>query len=80
MFSIGTHACVYETLIPFRGRYPFCVHLLKETVKYGIKMVCLTDVYTSYLLNVRIYADKNSDRVTLTEDEKKLQKSTPADI
>lgn len=40
--------------------------------KYGIKVMCLADAKTSYLLNAYIYSGKGSDNVGLTEGEKEL--------
>lgn len=71
-YSIGTHACIDEMLVPFRGRCKFKVYMPQKPAKYGIKIMALTDARTHYLANAYIYYGKNSDGINLTSDEKKL--------
>lgn len=80
VYSIGAHACVDETLIPFRGRCPFRMYMPNKPAKYGIKLICLTDAHNSYLLNAYIYVGKDSDGKSLTKEEQKLLKPTQAVI
>lgn len=72
--SIGTHACIDEMLVPFRGRCKFKMYIPKKPAKYGINIMSLTDARTHYLSNVCIYFGKNSDGVSLTNEEKRLSK------
>lgn len=78
VYSIGAHACVDETLIPFRGRCPFRMYMPNKPARYGIKLICLTDAHNSYLLNAYIYVGKDSDGKFLTRDEQRLLKPTQA--
>lgn len=80
VYSIGAHACVDETLIPFRGRCPFRMYMPNKPARYGIKLICLTDAHNSYLLNAYIYVGKDSDGKCLTKEEQKLLKPTQAVI
>lgn len=78
VYSIGAHACVDETLIPFRGRCPFRMYMPNKPARYGIKLICLTDAHNSYLQNAYIYVGKDSDGKSLTIEERKLLKPTQA--
>lgn len=71
-YCVSSEVTVDEMLVPFRGRCPFRVYMPKKPKKYGIKVLCLADAKTSYLLNAYIYSGKDSDSVGLTEEEKKL--------
>ncbi|KAJ8889936.1 hypothetical protein PR048_009441 [Dryococelus australis] len=75
-YTIGAHACVGEALIPFRGRCRFRMRIPNKQAKYGIKLMCLTDMHNSYLLNSYIYVGKNSDGVTLSDEERNFTKPT----
>lgn len=66
------YVTVDEMLVPFRGRCGFRVYMPKKPKKYGIKMMCLTDSKTSYLVNAYIYTGKNSDGMGLSEKEKEM--------
>ncbi|KAJ8869937.1 hypothetical protein PR048_028948 [Dryococelus australis] len=76
LYTIGAHACVDEALIPFRGRCRFRMYIPNKPVKYGIKLMCLTDVHNSSLLNSYIYVGKHSDGMTLSDEERKFNKPT----
>lgn len=71
-YCVSSEVTVDEMLVPFRGRCPFRVYMPRKPKKYGIKVLCLADAKTSYLLNAYIYSGKDSDSVGLTEEEKKL--------
>ncbi|KAJ8867130.1 hypothetical protein PR048_032993 [Dryococelus australis] len=60
-YAMDAHICVDETLVPFRGSVHFIVYMPMEPAKYGIKLLCLTDVNNSYLYNAYIYRGKGSD-------------------
>lgn len=77
-FSIGTHACIDETLIGFRGRCSFVMYMPKKPNKYGVKLMSLTDARTSYLYNAYIYSGKGSDGIGLSAEQKKLKVPTQA--
>jgi hypothetical protein len=71
VYSIRARACVDETLIPFRGQCRFRMYMPSKQAKYGIKIMCLTDVHSSNLYNAYIYVGKDSDGATLSEEKKK---------
>lgn len=53
MYSTGTNVTVDEMLVPFRGRRALRTYLPKKPKKYGVKIMCLTDSITSYLIFTR---------------------------
>lgn len=59
-------------LVGFRGRCKFKMYMPAKPNKYGLKMQCLADANTHYVLSTYLYTSKGSDGVTLSEDEKKL--------
>lgn len=71
-YSVSSEVTIDEMLVPFRGRCGFKVFMPKKPKKYGIKVMCLCDAKTSYLLNAYIYTGKGSDSVGLNEAEKNL--------
>lgn len=72
MYCVSSEVTIDEMLVPFRGRCSFKVYMPKKPKKYGIKVMCLADAKTSYLLNAYIYSGKGSDSIGLTEAEKQL--------
>lgn len=70
-YSPSEYVTIDEMLVPFRGRCPFRVFMPKKPKKYGMKVMCLTDARTSFLVNAYIYTGKDSDGVGLTEEERK---------
>ncbi|CAB3232826.1 unnamed protein product [Arctia plantaginis] len=60
-------------LVAFRGRCKFKVYMPKKPTKYGIKIQCLTDARSGYLLNVHIYVGKHSDSQNLTAEYQEIQ-------
>lgn len=72
IYRPSSYVTVDEMLVPFRGRCGFRMYMPKKPKKYGIKVMCLADAKTSYLLDAYIYTGRESDGVGLTEDEKKL--------
>lgn len=78
VYSVSSDVTIDEMLVPFRGRCSFKVFMPKKPKKYGIKIMCLCDAKTSYLLNAYIYTGKSSDSMTLSEAEKKLSIPTQA--
>ena len=79
-YSIGTHACIDEMLVPFRGRCKFKIYMPMKPAKYGIKIMSLNDARTQYLANTYIYFGKNSDGIGLTNEEKRLAVPTQSVI
>ncbi|KAJ8880323.1 hypothetical protein PR048_016790 [Dryococelus australis] len=63
LYTIGAHACIDEALIPLR-QVPFSY------------LMSLTDTHNSYLLNSYIYMGKNSDGMTLSDEERKFTQPT----
>lgn len=54
----GDSLTVDEMLVGFRGRCSFRVYIKSKPNKYGLKVMCLCDSKTHYLLNAFIYAGK----------------------
>ena len=64
--SIGNYTCfeyvtVDEMLVGFRGRCPFRMYMKAKPVKYGIKIMCLCDSKTHYLVNAFVYTGKTNE-------------------
>ncbi|CAB3261584.1 unnamed protein product [Arctia plantaginis] len=80
LYAIGSYACIDETLVPFRGRCKFKVYMPKKPAKYGIKIQCLTDARSGYLLNAYIYeyVGKDSDSQNLPAAYQGMKKPTQA--
>lgn len=80
LYSPGTNVTIDEMLVPFRGKCGFRTYMPKKPKKYGVKIMCLTDSSTSYLVDAYIYKGKNTDGEGLTEDEQKFSKPTQSVI
>ncbi|XP_060803393.1 piggyBac transposable element-derived protein 4-like [Amyelois transitella] len=78
VYSIGTCACIDEMLVAFRGCCKFKMFMPKKPAKYGLKIMCITDARNGYLINAYIYLGKDSDGLTLTQEQKRLSKPTQA--
>jgi hypothetical protein len=78
VYTIGTCACIDEMLLAFRGRCKFKMYMPKKPAKYGIKIHCLTDAKSGYLLNAYIYDEKDSDGLNLPTEYQRLKKPTQA--
>ncbi|XP_026331127.1 piggyBac transposable element-derived protein 4-like [Hyposmocoma kahamanoa] len=78
VYSIGSYACVDEMLLAFRGRCRFKMYMPKKPAKYGLKILCITDARTGYLLNAYIYLGKDSDGLNLPSQYNRLKKPTQA--
>lgn len=61
-YSCGEYLTIDEMLIAFRGRCQFRMYLKNKPDKYGLKMQCLVDSKTHYLLNGFIYTGKDTRR------------------
>lgn len=47
-----------------------------KPARYGLKLLCLTSAQNSYFYNGYIYIGKDSDRKSLLDEERILQKPT----
>lgn len=72
IYSPSSNVTIDEMLVPFRGRCSFRVFMPNKPRKYGIKVMCLCDSKTSYLINAYIYTGRGSDATSLSEQEKTL--------
>lgn len=61
-YSCSEYVTVDEMLVPFRGKCKFRMYLKSKPAKYGIKIMCLCDAKTHFLLNAFIYTGKNTQR------------------
>lgn len=78
-YTPGVYLCVDEMLVSFRGRSSFRMYMPQKPAKYGLKIQCLTDAKSHYLLNAYLYTGKDSDGQFLTPDERNnLKKPTQA--
>lgn len=59
-YTCSEFATVDEMLVGFRGRCLFRVYLSSKPKKYGIKIMCLCDAKTHYLVNAFVYTGKDN--------------------
>lgn len=57
-YSPSTNCTIDEQLLSFRGRFHSRVYIPNKPDKYGIKIVMLNDVQTSYMYNAEPYVGK----------------------
>ena len=67
MYSLGSSVCIDEMLVAFRGRCKFKVFILKKPAIWHPDCVSRWYIYNAY-----IYTGRDSDGISLSEDEKKL--------
>ena len=60
-YTCGEYSVIDEMLVGFRGRCSFRQYLKSKPKKYGIKIMCLCDARTHYLLNSYVYAGKTTE-------------------
>ena len=61
-YTCSEYVTVDEMLVPFRGRC-FCrVYMKSKPGKYGIKIMCICDAKTHYLISAFIYSGKEQTR------------------
>lgn len=60
-YSCSEYAVVDEMLVGFRGRCNFRQYIKSKPKKYGIKIMCLCDSKTHYLLNSFVYTGKTTE-------------------
>lgn len=57
----GESLTIDEMLVGFRGRCSFRVYMKSKPNKYGLKIICLCDAKTHYLLNAFVYTGKSDN-------------------
>lgn len=75
-YTPGAFVCVDEMLVPFRGRSSFRMYMPQKPAKYRLKIQCLTDAKSHYLVNAYMYTSEGSDGQTLSDVEKLFSKPT----
>ncbi|XP_030753898.1 piggyBac transposable element-derived protein 4-like [Sitophilus oryzae] len=71
LYTLGTGACIDEMLIAFRGRSKFKIYMPNKPAKYGLKLMVPTDARTSYFYNGYLYCGKDSDGLTLSDEDRR---------
>lgn len=61
-YSCGEYVTVDEMLVGFRGKCRFRMFIKSKPVKYGLKILCLCDARTHYLINAFVYTGKDENR------------------
>ncbi|KAJ8943353.1 hypothetical protein NQ314_009780 [Rhamnusium bicolor] len=59
-YSCGEYMTIDGMLVGFKGRCRYKMYMPNKPNKYGLKIMCLCDAKTHYLLNVFIYAGKDT--------------------
>jgi Transposase IS4 len=57
-FTCGTHQCIDELMISFRGRTHFIQYMPKKRIRYGIKVWCRADSESGFITQFNIYMGK----------------------
>jgi hypothetical protein len=57
-YTPGEYVVIDEILLSFRGRCSFRMFIPSKKAKFGIKIYCLVDPRTNYLINSEIYTGK----------------------
>lgn len=73
MYTVGENTTIDEMLIGFRGRCRFKMYMPQKPVKYGLKVMLLTDARSGFAYNGYIYTGKGSDSMGLNNEEKKTK-------
>ncbi|KAB0804107.1 hypothetical protein PPYR_01077 [Photinus pyralis] len=60
-YTPGESLTIDEMLVGFRGRCSFRVYMKNKPNKYGLKVLCLCDAKTHYLLNAFVYTGKSQN-------------------
>jgi len=66
-YSPSTNCTIDEQLLSFRGHFSARMYIPNKPDKYGIKIVMLNDVQTSYMLNAEPYVGKLSTKDPVPE-------------
>ncbi|XP_035220849.1 piggyBac transposable element-derived protein 4-like [Stegodyphus dumicola] len=66
-YTLGTCVCIDEMLVGFRGKCRFKMYMPQKPVKYGLKVMCLTDARNNYAYNAYLYCGKDSDGISVEE-------------
>lgn len=61
LYTPGEFLTADEILVNYRGRCSFIIYIPSKKHKYGIKIFCLVDPQTMYLVNFIIYTGKSND-------------------
>lgn len=80
IYTPGANMTIDEMLISFRGRCKYKMYIPNKPCKYGLKLMCLADARNHYFYNGYLYCGKNSDSISLTEEEKNFSKPTQSVI
>jgi hypothetical protein len=60
-YLVGSAVCIDEKLLPVRGRCGFRQYMPKKPNKYRIKIWMMCDCATKYMMNVKMYLDKENN-------------------
>lgn len=63
-YTCSEYSTVDEMLVAFRGRCSFRMYMKSKPAKYGLKIMCLCDAKSHYLLNAFVYTGKSNERQT----------------
>jgi len=63
LYLVGSAVCIDEKLLPFRGRCGFRQYTPEKPSKYGIEIWMMCDCATKYMMNAKVYLDKESNEV-----------------
>ena len=77
-YTLGTCICTDEMLVGFRGKCYFKMYMPQKPVKYGLKVLCLTDARNNYAYNAYLYCRKDTDGISFEERWKKFSKPSQA--
>lgn len=72
LYSVSSEVTIDEMLVSFCGQCGFKGFMSKKPKKFKIKVTCLSDAKTLYLVNTYIYTGKGSSSMRLSETEKTL--------
>lgn len=62
-YNCYRYVTVDEMLVGFRGKCSFRVYIKSKPQRYGLKIMCLCDSKTHYMVNAFVYTGKNNKRV-----------------
>lgn len=80
VYTFGPSTFIDEILFPFRGRCRFKMYMPNKPVKYGLKIISLTDSRNHYLYNSYLYTGKDSYGKSLTAKKYNRVKPTQSVI
>jgi hypothetical protein len=62
-YLVGSAVCIYEQLLPFRGRCGYRQYTPKNPSNYRLKIWMIYDCTTKYMMNAKAYMDKENNEV-----------------